>query len=240
METLAIIQARGGSKSIPKKNIYLLAGKPLIAWTIEAAQASKRVTRVIVSTDDNEIADVARLFGAEVPFMRPTEFATDDAKSVGLLKHALDWLSENEGYEPDLVVQLKPTNPLRTAQSIDACVDEFLSEPGYDSLITVNKSPVHPLKTWKFEGHRVLPFIPENVFGIKEASKMPRQLLPEVVVQNSGVNVILPATIFTKQSSIGTKIRGHVLSREESVNIDVMLDFHIAEFLMQKRAEGLV
>jgi N-acylneuraminate cytidylyltransferase len=235
MEILAIIQARGGSKSIPGKNIKPLAGRPLIAWTVEAAKQAKTVTRVIISTDDEKIAEVARQYGAEVPFLRPAEFATDGAKSIGLLKHALEWLATNEQYHPDVIVQLKPTNPLRTAAHIDECVKKFLEVPGLDSLITVTKSPAHPLKTWKFSGELVEPFVPGELYGLKEAAKSPRQALPEAFVQNSCVNVINPETILKKNSSIGTKIRGVVMEREDSINIDTPLDFEISELLMQKR-----
>ena len=133
MNVLAIIQARGGSKEIPGKNIRLLAGKPLIVWTIEAAKAAKTITRVIVSTDDEEIAMVSRQAGAEVPFLRPPELASDNAKSVGLLRHALRRLWEQEGFKTDVVVQLKPTTPLRTSEHIDQCVSLFLIEPDLDS-----------------------------------------------------------------------------------------------------------
>ena len=236
MKILAIIQARGGSKSIPGKNIKNLAGKPLIAWTIEAAKKSKMINRVIVSTDDLEIAKIAKKFGAEVPFLRPAEFATDTAKSWGLLNHALIWLKENENYEPDAVVQLKPTNPLRRAEHIDQCVKIFLESKNIDSLITVTKSPVHPLKTWKFEKNDLLvPFVPENIYGIKEAAKFPRQSLPEVFVQNSCVHVIRPKTILKKKSSIGQKIKGVVMEREDSINIDSPIDFKIAEIIMKER-----
>jgi N-acylneuraminate cytidylyltransferase len=235
MNILAIIQARGGSKSIPGKNIKPINGKPLIAWTIEAAKAAKTVTRVIVSTDDPEIAAVAKKHGAEVPFMRPAEFATDAAKSVGLLKHAIEWLAQNENYQTDVVVQLKPTNPLRSSAHIDEAVNKYLTYPEADSLITVTKSPAHPLKTYKFSGELVEPFVPAELFGLTEASKMPRQALPEAFVQNSCVNVINPKTILEKGSSLGKKVVGMVMSREDSVNIDEPMDFDIAEMIMKKR-----
>lgn len=235
MNILAIIQARGGSKGIPGKNIKPLCGKPLIAWTIEAAKKAKTVTRVIISTDDKKIAEVAKKYGAEVPFLRPPEFATDGAKSIGLLEHALNFLKEKEGYIADAVVQLKPTNPLRTAETINTCVELYKASPGIDAVITVVKAPVHPLKCWKFDGEFVAPFVPESVFGIKEASKTPRQKLPEAYGNNSCVHVINPKTILEKHSSIGTKVKGVVLSREESINIDDPLDFEIAEILMRKK-----
>ncbi len=232
---LAIIQARGGSKGIPGKNIRPLLDKPLIAWTIEAAKQSKRVSRVIVSTDSEEIAEIAKAHGAEVPFLRPKEFATDGAKSVSLLAHALNWLREHEGYTPNLVVQLKPTNPLRTGEHIDTCIELFTHSHNLDAVITVTPSPAHPLKTWKFSNEYLEPFIPEEVFQIKEASKLPRQQLPEAYVQNSCVHVIHPDVILRKHSSIGTHVKGVVLKREESINIDSMFDFEIAELLMKKK-----
>ena len=235
MNILTIIQARGGSKSIPGKNIKPINGKPLIAWTIEAAKNAKTVTRVIVSTDDLEIAETAKKYGAEVPFMRPAEFATDTAKSVGLLKHAIEWLLQHENYKTDIVVQLKPTNPLRTSAHIDEAVNKYLAHPDADSLITVTKSPAHPLKTYKLECEMVSPFVPAELFGLTEASKMPRQALPEAFVQNSCVNVINPKTILEHGSSLGKKVVGIVMSREDSVNIDDAIDFEIAEMLMKKR-----
>jgi CMP-N,N'-diacetyllegionaminic acid synthase len=235
MNVVAIIQARGGSKGIPGKNIKMLAGKPLIAWTIEVARASKNVTRTIVSTDSEEIANVAKEYGAEVPFMRPAELASDSAKSVGLLRHALEWLQTNEGYIPDAVVQLKPTNPLRTADHIDESVDLFFENPDVDAVVSVVKAPIHPLKTWKLEDGYLTPFIPETVFGIHEAAKSPRQQLPEAHGNNSAVHVINPRTILEKNSSIGDVVRAYVMTPEDSINIDTSLDFEIAEFLMNKR-----
>ncbi|OGF70084.1 hypothetical protein A3H65_04155 [Candidatus Giovannonibacteria bacterium RIFCSPLOWO2_02_FULL_45_14] len=238
MEILAIIQARGGSKSIPRKNIKDLNGKPLIAWTIEAAKNAKTVSRTIVSTDDEEIAAVARKFRAEAPFIRPAEFATDDAKSVGLLKHALDWLKENENYVPEIVVQLKPTNPLRTAEHIDEAIKSFQESPGIDSLITVMKAASHPLKTYKFNGDYLELFISEDISGIKEASKFPRQSLPEAFVQNSCVNVINPEIILKEGTSLGKKVKGLVMRAEDSINIDNAIDFDFAELLLKRRSKN--
>ena len=223
---------------MPKKNIYPFAGKPLIAWTIEAAKNAKLVNRVIVSTDDEEIAEVSKKYGAEVPFMRPKEFATDEAKSIGLLKHALEWLKENENYEPDAVVQLKPTNPLRTSLHIEAAIESFFASSGIDSLLTVYETPVHPYKTWKFDGDFIAPFIGEEISGMKEASKMPKQMLPKVFATNSCVNVVNPKTIIDKNSSIGTLIKGLIMNREDSLDINGFFDFELAEFLMARRKNG--
>lgn len=235
MEILAIIQARGSSKAIPKKNIKQLAGQPLIAWTIQAAKKSKLISRLIVSTDDKEIARSSRLYGAEVPFLRPKKYATDKAKSLGVLQHALKWLAQNENYHPDVVVQLKPVNPLRRAVHIDKCIKIFLKSKNIDSVITITKTPAHPLKSWKFKGSFLAPFVPEKVYGIKEAAKMPRQMLPQAYVNNSCVHVINPKTILNKSSTIGTKIKGVVMDRQDSINIDTDLDFAMAEILIKKK-----
>lgn len=236
MKVLALIQARGGSKGIPGKNIKDLAGKPLIAWTIEAAQHARTVNRIIVSTDDEAIASVARAYGVEVPFMRPPELATDGAKSIGLLEHALTTLKETEGYICDALVQLKPTNPMRSAAHIDDCVDMFFIDPTIDSVISVVKAPIHPLKTWRLEEGFASPFVPESVFGIHEAAKQPRQQLPEAYGNNSCVHVINPRTILEKHSSVGTVVKAYVMSPEDSINIDTPMDFDIAAMLMQRKA----
>ena len=128
-EVLAIIPARGGSKGIPRKNIKLFAAAPLLAWSIQAAKDSKTVTRVIVSTDDVEIAQVAREWGAEVPFLRPAELAEDRSPDLPLFLHALDWLKTNEGYLPDFLVQLRPTSPIRPIGLVDEAVEILLAHP---------------------------------------------------------------------------------------------------------------
>src|SRR5438552_3313377 len=122
MEVLALIPARGGSKALPRKNVRLLAGKPLIVHSIEVARAAETVTRVVVSTDDEEIAEVARTAGAEVPFMRPAELAQDDSPDLGTFQHALHWLREHGGYEDELFVHLRPTHPVRRPERIDEAV----------------------------------------------------------------------------------------------------------------------
>src|SRR5512135_2953268 len=128
-ETLALIPARGGSKGIPRKNIRFFAGYPLIAWSIAAAKQSSCVTRVIVSTDDPEIAAVAREYGAETPFLRPAELAQDNTTDLPVFEHALHWLKENEGYKPEVVIQLRPTSPVRPKDCVDSAVKILLAHP---------------------------------------------------------------------------------------------------------------
>ncbi len=150
-EVLAIIPARGGSKGIPRKNIRSFAGAPLIAWSIAAAQQSNTVTRVIVSTDDEEIAAVARQYGAETPFLRPAEFAQDQTTDLPVFEHALDWLAAHEQYQPNVVVQLRPTSPVRPVGLVDDAVQLLLSRAGADSVRGVVPAGQNPHKMWKID-----------------------------------------------------------------------------------------
>src|ERR1700690_1989737 len=128
-EVLAIIPARGGSKGIPHKNIRNFAGYPLIAWSIAAGKQSKLATRVLVSTDDEEIASIARQYGAEVPFLRPVELAQDNTLDLPVFEHALKWLEEIEEYKPEIVIQLRPTSPIRPRGCVDEAVSILLEHP---------------------------------------------------------------------------------------------------------------
>lgn len=237
MNILAIIQARGGSKSVPGKNIRPLAGKPLIAWTIEAAKAAKKVTRVVVNTDDEQIAAVAKEFGAEVPYLRPAEFATDTAPSLPMYDHALRWFAEHEQYRPDAIVQLKPTNPLRTSAHIDAAVDLFLAVPPCDSVMSVSPVHDHPYKIWKVGSDGFMQtFLPESFTGIKDAPRMRRQDLPPAFRHNGAVNVIAPATILDQHSMNGARVKAFVMDgADDSMNIDTLRDFELAELLLRGR-----
>ena len=148
MNILAFIPARAGSKRVPNKNLLPLKGKPLIAYTIEAALKAQRVTRIIVSTDSEEIAAVARTHGAEVPFLRPAEIAQSDSTEMQFFTHALDWLLVHEGYSPDLLVLLYPTSPFRKSASIDAAIEKMLGHPEADSLRSIRLCNEHPYKMW--------------------------------------------------------------------------------------------
>src|SRR5262249_44375287 len=132
-EVMGIVGMRSGSKSLPDKNIRPLAGKPLVGWILEAAQRARRVSRLIVSTDSEKYAKVARDFGAETPFIRPAELATDEALDIEFIRHALDWLDEKEGYKPDIVVRLLATVPFQSADDIDSCVDALIADENADA-----------------------------------------------------------------------------------------------------------
>ncbi|MCR5829304.1 MAG: acylneuraminate cytidylyltransferase family protein [Lachnospiraceae bacterium] len=148
MEVLALIPARSGSKSIKDKNIRIVGGKPMLVHSVEHALASKFVTRVILSTDSEEYARIGREAGAEVPFIRPAEFAADDSLDIDVFEHALNWLKENEGYEPDIIVHLRPTFPTRDPDDIDKMVDLILDHPEADCVRSVAEAKETPFKMW--------------------------------------------------------------------------------------------
>lgn len=237
MEVLGIIPARGGSKGIPGKNIKPLAGKPLIAWTIEAAKHSKLLTRVIVSTDDEEIAATAKKYGAEVPFLRPKELAGDTSHDIEFLTHALDFLKEKESYVPDIVLRLPPTSPLRLAEDIDKGVQTLLDDPKADAVRPIIEAPKHPFKTWKIssDGKYLEAFFPASVTGFAEPHNMSRQLLPEAYIHTGAMDVMRIDTILKQRSTAGKRTAFFFMPEERSINIDHPLDFEVAEFLLKKR-----
>ncbi len=230
MKVLAVIPARGGSKGIPRKNIRLLAGKPLINYTIEAALQSQYRLRVIVSTDDEEIANVARTAGAEVPFLRPAELARDDTPDLPVCQHALHWLMMHENYCPEVVVWLRPTSPLRTVQDIDAAV-RLLVETGADCVRSVCLAEHHPYWMKRLEGNRLLPFVE----GVDESKYYRRQELPPAYRLNGAVDVTWCKRIVENGKLFGGDMRGYVMPVERSVDLDSELDFALAELLLQRR-----
>ena len=229
---LAVVQARAGSKGIPGKNIRPLLGKPLMAWMIAAARRAQRIDRLILSTDSPEYAQIGRSCGAEVPFLRPKEWATDSATDLQVMTHALKWLEEEEGYEPDVVVRLQPTNPTFPAELIDRGIEMLLAERDADSLRPVTPSPKHPFKMWQWaDGERwVTPFVPTEKTGFTEPYNMGRNLLPPVWVQVGAMEVVRSPVIVRQHSMAGQKILGlRVENPLWTVNIDTELDFLLAE-----------
>ncbi|HUC60486.1 MAG TPA: acylneuraminate cytidylyltransferase family protein [Alphaproteobacteria bacterium] len=217
-EILALIPARGGSKSIPRKNLLPLAGRPLIVHSIEQARASRLVSRVIVTTDDAEIAAVAKAAGAEVPFLRPAELARDDSLDIEFHRHALDWLGAQERYRPDAVVNLRPTNPTRRPATIDRAIETFLAHPEADSLRSVSLAEQTPYKMWLIGADGCLAPV-AALPGTTEPYNLPRQRLPLVYWQNGYVDIAWTRTVMEKQSTTGTRILPFVIE-ERSVDID--------------------
>jgi N-acylneuraminate cytidylyltransferase len=203
-EILALIPARGGSKSVPRKNLLVLGGKPLIAHSIGQALASRHITRTLVSTDDAEIADVARRFGADVPFMRPSAFAEDQSPDLDVFRHALEWLRDREGYRSDLVVHLRATGPVRRVALIDAAIETMLAHPEADSLRSVSRPIQSPYKMWRIAGGRLEPLL--RLDGVAEAHSTPRQGLPEVYWQNGYVDIIRPRVILERGLMTGDHV----------------------------------
>lgn len=224
---LGIIPARGGSKSIPKKNLYPLIGKPLISYTIEAAKKAKLLTRFIVSTDCEEIARVAKRYGAEVPYIRPKELATDTALSVDVVKHAVIEL-ENQGHiRYDYIVLLQPTTPLRLPEYIDGAITKLI-ETGCDTVITmVDVGANHPARMYRIEDDRLVTIMDEGV------SMRPRQELPPVYIRSGDVYACKRNIPFEKGSLIGDDCRAIVISPERAVNIDSMQDMVLAEYYLK-------
>lgn len=211
MEVLALIPARGGSKSIPKKNIYPLAGKPLIAWTIEAAKAAKKISRVIVSTDSEEIAAVAKNYGAETPFIRPAEYAEDLTPDLPVFEHALAWLKDNESYIPDAIVHFWPTSPYRKPEDIDAAIMLLEQNPDASCVRSVTAPSQTPFKMWRRDkGTYLAPLLakeyPEEFAKGRRPFEMPRQSLPETLVQTGYCAVIRVSTITKEHSMQGDRI----------------------------------
>lgn len=231
-KVLALIPARGGSKGIPKKNIKLLAGKPLIAWSIEVAKQSAYIDRVIVSTDSDEIAEVARGAGAEVPFLRPANLAEDLTPDTPVFVHCLDWLFEHEQYIPDILVHMRPTGPLRTEKEIDEAIDMLERFSEADSVRSIEEPPKPPFKMWKPEGDYIVPFA--DLPGIKDFHTMPRQLLPKVYQTTADIGIMRYRTVREKNSVIGNKVLPYFLKRP-TVDIDHEIDFEVAELLIRKR-----
>jgi CMP-N-acetylneuraminic acid synthetase len=227
---LALIPARGGSKSIPRKNIRLFAGHPLIAYSIAAARAATLVDRVIVSTDDEEIAAIARRYGAETPFLRPAEYALDGTLDLPVFRHTLNWLEQNEGAIPEMVVQLRPTSPFRRVNHIDGAIARLLEHPEVDSIRTVCIPFQNPYKMWRIEIDGTMRPLLDT--GDPEPYNMPRQALPDVYWQTGYVDAAWSDTILQKNSMTGDYILPMVIDPSEWIDIDSADDWRRAERLL--------
>lgn len=234
---LGVITARGGSKSIPRKNIRDFAGKPLIAWTIDATKKSGVLDRIILTTDDKEIADVGRTFGAEVPFMRPKKLAEDKTPHLPVMQHAVKWLKENENYNPDYVMLFQPTSPLRQPWHIKEAA-KLIKETKADSVISVMPIPHHYHPLWAFEKN-------ESGFLRLMATKKPlytrihqRQLLPPAYIHNSVIYIFKTGLLFDKKNPnfYGKKVVPYPMDEKYSANIDTLEEWVAAE----KITDGII
>jgi CMP-N,N'-diacetyllegionaminic acid synthase len=233
LSILAIIPARGGSKSIPRKNIYPIAGKPLIAYTIELALKSNLINRVIVSTDDSEIAQISEDCGAEVPFRRPIKLAQDESTDYETFKHALTWLKDNQNYIPEIVVHLRPTMPLRKVSTIDKAIKMFCADKQADSLKSISLANENPYKMWSIENSGFLKPI-KSLPNVTESYNLPRQKLPRTYWQNGYVDIIRPNSTIDAGLMHGQVIQGFIVD-ELCIDIDYIDSIHKVDSLLKSQ-----
>jgi N-acylneuraminate cytidylyltransferase/CMP-N,N'-diacetyllegionaminic acid synthase len=232
MSILAVIPARGGSKGIPGKNIKKLSGKPLIAYTIEQARASKYIDRIVVSTDDDAIANVARRYGAEVPFMRPKSLARDTSGMMGVLIHALTWAEQRENRFYDMVVLLQPTSPLRTADDIDKCV-KLLANGSSGNVFAVTEPSTNPYYAIVEKDAR------GNIRKMKKGAFVTRQSAPQVFAINGAVYVWRTSLFRKRPAVVLPNSTLYFMPKSRSIDIDDDIDLKLAELLLrEKRSYG--
>ncbi|SFR58832.1 acylneuraminate cytidylyltransferase family protein [Anaeromicropila populeti] len=233
MNILAVIPARSGSKSVKHKNIRNVNGKPMIAYSIEHALKSKYVNRVVVSTDSEQYADIARKYGAEVPFLRPEEYATDTAQDIDVFYHCLSYLKEKEQYDADIVVQLRPTYPIRQIEDIDSMIELLLQNESAESVRSIAPAKEVAYKMWHMDEQGFLTPIMKD---IKECYNMPRQELPKVYYQNACIDIVRGQVILEQKSMNGTRILGYQM--EHNYDIDTEEEFQKAELYLKVKAGG--
>lgn len=229
---LGIVPARGGSKGIPQKNLYLLNGKPLIAHTITEALASQYIERLVISTEDPEIAETAKKYGCEAPFLRPMELAQDDTDIVPVISHALKTVSR-QNYNPEAIILLQPTSPLRKTKHIDEAIELFFTGKG-DSLVSVCKIKNSPYWMFTQQGAHLTPFWDSPL------NKTRRQLLPILYRPNGAIYISTDQLILERKTILGEKIIPYLMDEKSSVDIDTIYDMEIAEYLLEKEAANIV
>lgn len=235
MLILGVITARGGSKSVPRKNIKDLGGKPLLAWTYEAAKQSAVLDRIIISTDDAEIAEAGKKWGGEVPFMRPKELAEDTTPTLPVLQHAVKWLQDNEQYSPDAVMLLQPTAPLRQVRHITEAVNIF-AESGADSLVSVVEIPGHHSPYWA-------EVIDDDGWGrlftgdpIRKRITRRQNFPKKTYTHNGAIYLFKTGLLFEAEEPnfYGDKVKLYPMEEKFSVNIDSPEDWALAEAAVEK------
>lgn len=229
---IALIPARSGSIGIKDKSIQEINGHPLLAYSIAAAQQSKKIDRIIVSTDSPYYAEIARFYGAEVPFLRPKRLATQSSRDFDFIKHAIDFLKQNGQKFPDFIVQLRPTSPLRPVGLIDKSIAHFLKHPQADSLRSIVESSQTPYKMWLKDRSVLKPIIQDR--SIFEAYNSPRQELPRTYYQAGSVDIIKTKTVL-KGTISGKKIAFFEIEKSDYCDIDNKDDLMKAEFLLKQK-----
>lgn len=227
LNILAIIPARSGSKTVKDKNIRLINKKPMMAYSIKHALQSRFINRVIVTTDSEEYAQIAIIYGAEIPFLRPEKYAQDDSLDIHVFKHALETLLEKEHYRADIIVHLRPTYPIRNVEDIDNMI-KLLLERKADSVRCIAPAKETPYKMWREDKDGLITPV---LLDIKEGYNMPRQKLPKIYYQNACIDVINASTIMDLHSMTGNDILGYKM--EENYDIDTEEDFRRAELRLE-------
>jgi len=226
---LGVIPARGGSKGIKNKNIVDLNGKPLIAYTIEAVNGCRLLSGTIVSTDSEKIAEHAKRYGADVPFIRPEELSRDDSSTIDVIRHSVNWYEECRKQHVDLVIILQPTAPLRTSCDIDSSIGLFLDNPETDSLISCyDASSVHPRIMYCKKENRLEPFLSQN-------NIIRRQDFEKVYLRNGAIYISTRKLVMEEGRIIGDSPLGYIMPKERSLNIDEPHDLELAEFYINRR-----
>jgi CMP-N,N'-diacetyllegionaminic acid synthase len=228
-ETLAVIPARGGSKRVPRKNIQPVGGRPLIAWTIEAARSAPGITRIVVSTDSDEIADVSKHYGAEVPMLRPSSLARDETPGIEPVVHAVEWLDEHEHYRPDCVILLQPTSPLRTAADVEGAL-ALMWHRASGAVVSVCPAS-HPSSWLKRVGDdgRLL-----DVDG-DGAGPPADDDVPPLYVLNGSLYVVRHATLMARRSFYDEPTYAYLMPIERSLDVDSPWDLHVADLVLTDR-----
>lgn len=227
---VAIIPARGGSKSIPKKNIVNLGGFPLIAYSIAAAKLSKKINRVIVDTDSEEIAVISKKFGAEIPYLRPKKFATDTSTDLDFMKHSIEWFKKSEKGVPDLIVHLRPTTPLRDPFHIDEAIEKITKNKKATGLRSGHEIRESPYKLFGIASDFFIGLFPQD--ERPEYWNLPRQAFPSVYQPDGYVDIVIPEFILRTNKLHGPKILSYI--SPDTGEIDRMEDLKFVEYILHK------
>lgn len=232
IEVIGLITARGGSKALPRKNVKLLAGKPLIAWTIEAAQKSRGLSRIIVSTDNEEIIQIAREWGAEVPFVRPIELAQDDTPHILVVKHAIEWLETHNRARPDYIMLLQPTSPLRITEDIEAAIN-IAEKYKATAVVSVCETRNHPYLSKRILADGVLA----DFVQATELSYLRRQDLPSAYALNGAIYLNQRESLLCNHTFLPQPTYSYIMPIERSLDVDSAWDFFLAELILKNRHE---
>jgi CMP-N,N'-diacetyllegionaminic acid synthase len=235
LKVLGIVGIRSGSKGVPNKNIRKLLHKPLVGWVLNAAQRTASINRLVVSTDSEDYAEIARKCGAEVPYLRPTELAQDKSPEIDYVRHMLDWLHKTESYRPDIVVRMMATVPLQDPKDIDAVVQILKSDSTADSAVVIAEARQHPLKALKIvdDGGGGLKLVTYFSDSGREVTPIARQSYQPAYFR---ANVIACRTqvVYDTDSLTGDTVRYHIIPQERALDIDNLIDFSIVEHIITK------